>query len=328
MQSSDIKVSVLVPVYNVEDLLPRCLDSIVNQTLKEIEIVCVNDASPDSSLKVLEEYAKRDTRIKVISHTINMGLLMARRTGYQNANGRYIFFCDSDDFLPADALENLYRASKTSNADIIVGNMELIYPSGRRILRDRANKISDTAKSYLKAILNWTTPSLAGSLFRRELFFNENLPKHKGVSQSEDRILLTTLLLEKPTIETVGKTTYYYRQNNASISHAKITPEAAIDQFKNLYICYTLVENSDFNLKHDNDNFLTRFLSLYIEKGVSPSILINFNKKTRELIKFNTMAHNVGVRLAIHTHACMNIPGYRFTMHGIRKVIRKLQGKD
>ena len=122
-RTSEIKVSVLVPVYNVERLLPRCLDSLLGQTLEEIEIVCVNDASPDSSAEVLARYAASDNRIRIITKTVNEGLMMARKTGYENARGQYLCFCDSDDYMPAEALSDLYRLATATGADIAVGEM-------------------------------------------------------------------------------------------------------------------------------------------------------------------------------------------------------------
>ena len=122
---NEIKVSVLVPVYNVEQWLPRCLDSILGQTLRDIEVVCVDDASPDNSAAILADYAARDPRVRIITKTANEGLMMARKTGYTNARGQYFFFCDSDDYLPPDALESLYHAAKTENLDIAVGERYL-----------------------------------------------------------------------------------------------------------------------------------------------------------------------------------------------------------
>ena len=112
-------VSVIVPVYNVEEYLRQCLDSIVNQTLKEIEIICVNDGSTDSSLQILEEYAQKDERIKIITKE-NEGLGAARNTGMAYATGEYIGFVDSDDWVELDAYEKLYINAKSHNSDMVM----------------------------------------------------------------------------------------------------------------------------------------------------------------------------------------------------------------
>ena len=168
--SCKVKVSVLVPVYNVERFLPRCLDSLIAQTLRDIEIVCVNDASPDRSAAILADYAARDPRIRIITKTANEGLMMARKTGYTDARGEYLCFCDSDDYMPADALESLYSEALSSGADITVGEMYLENNAHRHVLRPRHHVASPGSEPYLRAILNWTTCSLCGSLFKRSLF--------------------------------------------------------------------------------------------------------------------------------------------------------------
>lgn len=101
------KISIIVPVYNVEKYLPKCLDSIVNQTYKNLEIICVNDESPDNSLKILEEYAKTDNRIKIISQK-NQGLFHARISGLKVAKGDICLYLDADDLLADNALQVLH----------------------------------------------------------------------------------------------------------------------------------------------------------------------------------------------------------------------------
>ena len=117
-----IKVSIVVPVYNVEQFLPDCLDSLTNQTLKDIEIICVNDGSPDNSLKILEEYAQNDDRVKIITQE-NQGVSAARNAGLKTAVGEYIGFVDPDDWIDLDFYSKLYDAIQESNADISVATI-------------------------------------------------------------------------------------------------------------------------------------------------------------------------------------------------------------
>ena len=114
-----IKVSVIVPVYNVESYLTDCLESVINQTMEEIEIICVDDASKDSSRQILETYAKKDTRIKLVFHDHNMGTLLARKHGVVIATGEYIMFLDSDDEYTIDACETAYNAIEKNQTDIV-----------------------------------------------------------------------------------------------------------------------------------------------------------------------------------------------------------------
>jgi glycosyltransferase involved in cell wall biosynthesis len=114
-----VKVSVVIPVYNVEDFLGECLDSIVNQTLEDIEIICVNDGSPDNSLDILNEYASRDKRITVIDQE-NGGHAVATNRGIDMATGEYLFLMDSDDILDLKALELAYGRCIEKDVDFVI----------------------------------------------------------------------------------------------------------------------------------------------------------------------------------------------------------------
>lgn len=113
----DVKISVVLPVYNVADYLRKCLDSLVNQTFKDFEVICVNDGSTDLSLGILEGYALTDSRFKIISQE-NQGLSGARNTGIEHVQGEYVLFVDSDDWLEENALELLYEHVKGFNSEI------------------------------------------------------------------------------------------------------------------------------------------------------------------------------------------------------------------
>ena len=127
---NQLKVSICVPVYNMEKYLGKCLDSLVNQTLKDIEIICVDDESKDGSLEILNEYAKKYPNIKVISQK-NTGLGGARNTGLKNATGEYVGFVDADDFVEQNMYEKLYNAAKKEDAEIAMCNLKF-YPLGAK----------------------------------------------------------------------------------------------------------------------------------------------------------------------------------------------------
>lgn len=116
-----IKLSIIVPVYNVAEYLERCLNSLINQTLNEIEIICVNDGSTDNSLCILEKFAGLDKRIKIINQK-NKGLSGARNTGIKLIQGEYFGFLDSDDWVDLDYFEKLYKRAKNCDADISLGD--------------------------------------------------------------------------------------------------------------------------------------------------------------------------------------------------------------
>ena len=125
-----VKVSIIIPVYNTEKYLRKCLDSVCNQTLQDIEIICVNDCSTDDSLEILKEYASNDNRIKIINFTENKGVAIARNTAIEQAKGEYIGFVDSDDYVDLDFYEKLYNAAKSENAELVVGKTQMENENG------------------------------------------------------------------------------------------------------------------------------------------------------------------------------------------------------
>ena len=117
---SKIKLSIIVPCYKVEAYLPRCLDSLMNQTLKDIEVICINDGSPDNCLSILKEYQKKYKDKLVIIDKKNEGVWRGRKDGVKKAKGEYIGFVDSDDYVSLEFAEKLYNAAKNEKADISV----------------------------------------------------------------------------------------------------------------------------------------------------------------------------------------------------------------
>ena len=128
------RISVLIPVYNVETYLEECLESVISQTEKDIEIICVEDASTDHSLEILKKYQKKDPRIRLICHETNQGTCKARKDAVLAASGEYLMFVDSDDYLALNACEELYRRIRESGADVMQFGTELV--SGENVSRE------------------------------------------------------------------------------------------------------------------------------------------------------------------------------------------------
>ena len=119
MSAEQPKISVIIPVYNTEKYLPACLDSVLSQSLKDFEIVAVDDASTDGSSRILSDYAARDPRIRIVTHERNKGLLSVRLTGVRVAAGKYLLFLDSDDIFLPRFLEKLWNTAEKHHADIV-----------------------------------------------------------------------------------------------------------------------------------------------------------------------------------------------------------------
>jgi glycosyltransferase involved in cell wall biosynthesis len=116
---SNVKISIIIPAYNTEKYLQKCLDSVINQTLKDIEILCINDGSKDNSLSILQEYAAKDKRIKVFNQE-NKGVAIARNVGLENAIGEYVWLIDANDWCKLTATFIIYEKIKTYDADMIM----------------------------------------------------------------------------------------------------------------------------------------------------------------------------------------------------------------
>lgn len=125
-------ISVIVPVYNTEEYLRRCLDSVVNQTFKDIEVIVVNDASEGNCREIIEAYQKNDRRIRYIEHSENRSLIQARKTGNINSVGKYIMYVDSDDELEINTCEEIYKVVSQEDYDIV--------SFGARVISKEANK--------------------------------------------------------------------------------------------------------------------------------------------------------------------------------------------
>lgn len=126
------KVSILIPVYNTAKYLPKCFDSVMNQTLKEIEIIAVNDASPDNAAEVLAEYAKRDPRIKIVTHEKNGGILAARISAVKVATGEFVMVLDADDTLDLDIARAAYQKAQETGADMVHFEFDVRLANGKK----------------------------------------------------------------------------------------------------------------------------------------------------------------------------------------------------
>lgn len=201
------KISVVVPVYNVEKFLERCLNSIVNQTFKDIEIICVNDGSTDNSRKILDKYTNY-SNIKIIDQ-INAGLSEARNTGLLNAKGEYIAFIDSDDYIDQNFFEVLYNTAFEKNADIACAG----------IIRENNKKQIELVKYSETQCSNNTKDKflLAGSpkynfvwnkLYKKEILIKNNIKFISGMIYED--LCFTPDILEKSNLLVVCPNTFYH----------------------------------------------------------------------------------------------------------------------
>lgn len=216
----DIKVSIVVPVYNTSKYLADCMDSLINQSLRDIEIICINDGSTDNSLEILEEYAKKDSRVKIFTIK-NSGLSLARNYGIEQSRGKYIGFVDSDDYVDEYMFEKLYISCKNNDLDLAICKISLFddetgeinnnlnyYNLG--VFKDLNKEVfnsDDTTQFTCNIVVN-----AYNKLYRKSLLEDNSIefPPHLIF---EDEIFFIKTYLNSKRISIVNEFLYYYRLN-------------------------------------------------------------------------------------------------------------------
>lgn len=214
-------ISVVVPIYNVENYIKKCVDSILSQTYKNLEIILVDDGSPDNCPQICDEYAQKDSRIKVI-HKENGGLSDARNAGIDISKGKFITFIDSDDYIEKDYVEVLYNSIKENASDMSIGSHKAIYDNGTILNKETGEKSVLDAKTVLERILYDENIDLSAwaKLYKTELFEEIRYPKERVF---EDAATTYKLVDKSKKISIVSKSIYNYIIRNNSITNYKFT---------------------------------------------------------------------------------------------------------
>ena len=211
----DYKVSVIVPIYKVEKFIGRCVDTLMRQTLKEVQFIFVNDCTPDNSISVLEKvlaaYPERMDSVSFINHDINKGLPAARNSGMKEAVGEYIFHCDSDDYVETDMLECLYNDAKSKGADIVWCDWFLTFEKNERYMKQPEFKnTTDALKSMLGGGMKY---NVWNKLVRRSLYIDNNISFPSGYALGEDMTMML-LFAHANRISYLSKAFYHYVKIN------------------------------------------------------------------------------------------------------------------
>lgn len=224
------KISIIIPVYNVEEYLPKCLDSVINQTLKDIEIICIDDRSTDNSLEILKEFAKKDSRIRIIEQQENQGQGIARNIGINTAQGEYIGFIDPDDYIDITMYEQMYNQAKELNSEIVICDVQKFHENEKRVTKCQCFenvisplsiiKVSMPAGQNIDKIQIYKT-LIASPGYCGNKIYKTELIKHYNIKFSERRCyedcifaLRSHILAEK--ISYINKAFYTYRIRKTS----------------------------------------------------------------------------------------------------------------
>ena len=223
------KVSVVVPVYNCEAFLQACIDSLTGQTLEEMEMIFVCDASPDDSLSILRRAEAQDSRIRVIAFEKNRGVSAARNVGIEAAQGEFVGFCDSDDWVEPEMYESLYRTALEHDADVSFCRVFKDYPNKQENVPlgfDTGSRFDEASirSTLIPAMLSKETDSddlpLSGytprNLFRRELIILHRF--REEIRYAEDLLFIVECMLEAKAAVALDEALYHYRFHGGSVT--------------------------------------------------------------------------------------------------------------
>ncbi|ACN83322.1 glycosyltransferase family 2 protein [Brachyspira hyodysenteriae] len=270
-----IKVSVIIPVYNAEKYIEKCLDSVINQTLKEIEIICIDDCSTDNSHSILERYKKIDNRIVVLRNETNQGIGKNRNIGIKKAVGEYLAFIDNDDFYSPNFLYDLFSTSKKYNSDISYTNTIFREKEDYNIVIDGNIKddyvIDYTLPSYFylyseKGLYSdklWPW-EVWGKIWRKDFLIKNNITFINS-NYFEDLVFLLESIIYTPNMSVNNNAKYYNRKILTSAGRSKRSVYADIKNYTAMFdrIFNIYYEKSYQNIGYALDRFLIELYKLY-----------------------------------------------------------------
>ena len=266
-----VKISVIIPVYNANKYLERCLKSIIEQTFKDIEIICVDDCSTDNSLKILQNFAKKDNRIKIVHCNTNGGESRARNIGLDNAFGEYLSFVDNDDFLDLDFYEKLYSKASKTGADIVKGEAKIYRFDGKTEYDNYNLKIKETGSKFFFINYWWT------AIYKSELIKCNNIRFLEGYKLGGDSLFLNEAILCCKNLEIVNNVYYNYIVREDSTNSNVLSQ----DKIKSaLYIYGKIIDNILNKVENDADK---KYL---LEWCLQCPLVYAFRLKTNENLNF------------------------------------------
>lgn len=288
------KVSVIVPVYNVEQYIGRCIESIQKQTLTDWELILIDDCGSDNSVNIIQEYAKDDSRIIVKSHEVNHGPMMARRWGDEMASGEYIAYCDGDDVMPENALQVLYNAAVSDRADLVMGSYSCIATNGARqdVIID--NKRIDNSDSLFKVFIRHQP--LWGKLFKADILKAHEYKVIDHMNNGEDAYMLYQMIPYIDKVIKIQDIVYYYMQNSESSSQRRYSINALENIMQVNSLRMSLI-NDYPRLKKDivrcvSDALNTLIIENYDKDGQLSKLMAKYELKSYSNVRYIIATHS------------------------------------
>ncbi len=284
------KISIIIPVYNVSEYLPTCLDSVINQTYKNLEIICVNDGSPDNSAAILFEYAKKDSRIKVINQE-NRGLSGARNTGFEQATGEYVYFLDSDDYIHPQMLERLAKALEKENADFACCKYKKIWKTEPiEKLQDKAYQVIENPAAEFFAPKGVISVNVWSKLYRRDMI--ADLRFIVGLVY-EDLPYNNCFMLKAKKGVLVPEEMYYYLQRGNSLSQGQILRKKNAQSYIEIIrFLHEKLQNSPY-YNAMRKKYFTSILRHFLKQKKDEQVKSYLQQELKSLIKENIISYGL-----------------------------------
>ena len=270
-----MKISIIVPIYNIEKYISKCIDSVLAQTYKDWELILVDDGSTDNSGKICDEYALKDSRIKVI-HKKNEGVTATRNRGVKEAKGEFLFFIDGDDYITENTLELFINKQKENDADLVRGSHCEIYEDGNIIKKHIVPSNVNCTKNWLKFIIINEIWGMVNTLYKSHIFkTNVNIPSNIVIG--EDLIYTIQYGLKIKEVNNISDITYYYIQRNTSVMHQKnfIKKKDYTVFFEWLKEIEKVKNSFKYINNYECSNLLEYLISIRIYKNPIPKTQIN-----------------------------------------------------
>ena len=304
-----MKVSIIIAAYNIDQYIERWINSIINQTLKDIEIIVVNDGSKDRTLDIIKDIASKDSRIKIIDKQ-NQGLIEARKSGMKIANGEYLLFVDGDDWLEIDTLEKLYKNAKSNNSDIVIYNAYNSYDNSKYKLNIFRNM---NQKDYIKRLfLGDIYPCIWSKFIKLDYIRSNHIEFVSNISYAEDLATSVSLFMHNPQISYVEDYLYNYYQRECSITKTinnkileineaiqfikkKLEEHNLFDKYKEEFDCmiYEHIFEGNFLTRYYNTDLGEKLYNQYKLYNIS----INNNKYIKEKISKDSLFLRIRIKL-------------------------------
>ena len=313
------KVSIIIPVYNAEKYLKKCIESLINQTLSDIEIIFIDDKSTDNSLEIIKHYEFKDERIKVVENDINRGQGPARNLGVEIAQSEYIMFLDQDDWYEPTACEEAYNQISKNNNDLVIFNFTKIYEkTNRKLLDPRLGRYSEYFSNKNLKFSFFENSECWTKIYRKNFLTENNIVNYSGKSFGEDLYFTTKMILAADTFSILNKSLYNYRVHDNNMSRKPLYDDLININELNFSIVKKS-KNSEIFKRLYAISYIRSLLFFYkIWTKNNPSIKKDFYLKIKNVfiklmseIDFNTIKFDINYSL---TMKIINNSYYKFEL--------------